>query len=128
MKPITILRRRAKQGDQGYPMASIAFYGPDDKRATKAVLGIIGHEDAEPHLYKWFADSKDVRYDTSTQRAILAKIQEHSIVSVIMSENLFGCPHEEGKDYPDGETCPQCLYWKDKDRYANILGQEQGGA
>ena len=124
MKPITILRRRAKQGDHGYPMASIAFYGPDNTQATKAVLGIITHEGEGPQLYKWFSESKDVRYDVGIQRAILSRIQEHSIVSVIMSENLFGCPHEEGKDYPDGEACALCPYWKDRDRHANFAGEE----
>src|SRR5437588_12179362 len=109
MKPITMLRRRAKRGDKDYPMASIAFYGPDNKRATKAVLGIITHEEAEPHLYKWFSNSKDIRYDPAIQLAILSRIQEHSAVSIIMSENLFGCPHEEGTDYPQGEACPLCL-------------------
>lgn len=123
MKPIAILRRRAKQGDQGYPMASIAFYGPNNKRATKVVLGIITHEDAVPELYKWFSDAKDVRYDPGIQRAILSEIEEHSVVSVIMSEKLFGCPHEEGTDYPESEACPLCPYWKDRDRYASVLGE-----
>jgi hypothetical protein len=125
MKPITILRRRAKLGDQGYPMASVAFYGPDNKRATKVVLGIVTHEGAEPQLYKWFSESKDIRYDPAIQLAILSRIQEHSAASVIMSENLFGCPHEEGTDYPEGEACPLCPYWKERDRYANFAGEEQ---
>jgi hypothetical protein len=34
-----------------------------------------------------------------------------------MVEKIFGCPHEEGIDYPDGEHCPRCHYWKDHDRY-----------
>jgi hypothetical protein len=39
MKPITWLRKFAKRGDQGYPVATIAFYGPDDKKASKVSLG-----------------------------------------------------------------------------------------
>jgi hypothetical protein len=41
MKPITWLRKFHKRGDQGYPVATLAFYGPDDKKASRAVLGII---------------------------------------------------------------------------------------
>jgi hypothetical protein len=37
-------------------------------------------------------------------------------------KGLFGCPHEEGIDYPDGETCPQCPFWATHDRYENALG------
>ena len=53
MKPITILRKKAKLGDQGFPRATLAFYGPDDKKATKAALGIFLREGDEPtiHLY-----------------------------------------------------------------------------
>jgi hypothetical protein len=34
----TALRNRAKKGFLGYPVATIAFYGPDDRRATKVAL------------------------------------------------------------------------------------------
>jgi hypothetical protein len=47
VKPITILRKRAKLGDHGFPRATIAFYGPADKKATKAVLGIFLREGDE---------------------------------------------------------------------------------
>ena len=116
MKPITILRRRAKQGDRGYPRAAVAFYGPDNAKATKVVLGIFQREGDEGTIYRWLTDGKDARSDTTIRRNILARIQEHEVASVIMSENLLGCPHEEGIDYAEGEACPQCPYWKDKDR------------
>jgi hypothetical protein len=35
--------KRAKKGFRGYPVATIAFYGPDDKLATKVVASIIPH-------------------------------------------------------------------------------------
>ena len=47
MKPITWLRKFAKRGNQGYPVATLAFYGPDDKKASKAVLGIILSKDSK---------------------------------------------------------------------------------
>ena len=34
------LRKRAKRGLRGYPVATAALYGPDDTRATKLPVGI----------------------------------------------------------------------------------------
>jgi len=36
MSFITLLRNKAERGDQGHPLATLAFYGPDDKLATKS--------------------------------------------------------------------------------------------
>jgi hypothetical protein len=38
MKPITWLRKFDKRGDRGYPVATLAFYGPDDKKASRPFL------------------------------------------------------------------------------------------
>ena len=69
MKPITWLRKFANRGDQGHPVATLAFYGPDDKKASKAVLGIIPSKDSEAQLHKWFRESPDadLRYDIKLQ-------------------------------------------------------------
>lgn len=115
-KPITILRKKAKAGDQGYPRATLAFYGPDNKRASKAVLGIFPNEGVEAMIHRYFEEEKDVRFSVSTQEDILARMREHGVRSLVMREAIFGCPHEEGIDYPKGESCPQCPYWKDRDR------------
>lgn len=42
------LRERAGSGFRGYPIATVAFYGPDDRYATKAVVGIVHRDDAHP--------------------------------------------------------------------------------
>ena len=119
-KPITILRKKAKRGNQGFPSATLAFYGPTDKKATKAVLGIFLHEGAEGTIHRYWSEEKDARYNIEIQNAILVRLREHEVVSLGMLEKIFGCPHEEGKDYPEGESCPQCPFWKDKDRF-NML-------
>jgi hypothetical protein len=41
------LRKKARKGLRGWPMATIAFYGPDPSRATKVAVGIVPSEDAE---------------------------------------------------------------------------------
>ena len=117
-KPITRLRRRAKQGDQGLPRATLAFYGPDNTRASKAVLGIFLHDDDEAIIHRYFSDDADARYKLDIQENILARLREHNVRSLIMMEEIFGCPHEEGIDYPEGEPCPQCPFWRGRDRFA----------
>ena len=117
---ITLLRKKAKKGDQGFPRASIAFYGPDDRKAIKAVLGIILREGDDPAVHRYFSEEKDARYSIEIQKDILARNQEHEVRSLIMLEKIFGCPHEEGIDYPEGEPCPRCPFWKDRDRHAAL--------
>jgi hypothetical protein len=39
---------------------------------------------------------------------------QHGINSVAISEGNQACPREEGLNFPHGEDCPFCLYWKGK--------------
>jgi hypothetical protein len=57
------LRKKAKRGMRGWPVATIAFYGPDLTRATKVAVGIIPSEDLEPsEMRDWQVETGDVRY------------------------------------------------------------------
>jgi hypothetical protein len=40
------LRKKAKKGLRGWPLATIAFYGPNLSQATKAVVGLQRLDDA----------------------------------------------------------------------------------
>jgi hypothetical protein len=63
-QPRRWLKKKAKAGFRGYPAGTIAFYGPDDRRASKVAVGIITAEGAETaDLRRWFAESGDVRDD-----------------------------------------------------------------
>ena len=117
-KPITRLRKRAKRGDQGFPKATLVFYGPDITRASKAVLGIFLHHDSEAIIHRYFSQNADARHETDILESILARLREHNVHSLILMEVIFGCPHEEGIDYPEGEPCPRCPYWRGRDRFA----------
>jgi hypothetical protein len=35
------LAKRAKKGFRGFPVATVAFYGPDNRRASKLAVGIV---------------------------------------------------------------------------------------
>lgn len=116
-QPDKWLRKKAKQGMRGYPVGTIAFYGPDNQRASKVAVSVIQQEGAEPKLRRWFAETHDLRADKGVLDEIVAHLREHSARSVAMVDGIIGCPHEEGIDYPMGESCPQCPYWKGRDRW-----------
>jgi hypothetical protein len=107
----------------GYPVASIAYYGPDDKFASKVVVGITLDEKAEgvAFIEKWFSTGADVRRDRAITQEILEFIEKHHVERVAMVDRIIGCPHEEGIDYPDGQPCPQCPFWANRDRWTGQL-------
>jgi hypothetical protein len=107
----------------GYPIATIAYYGPENKMASKVVVGIIRSEnDKEPlELRKWFARDQDVRNDSAIIHEMIDFIQAHFVYRVAMVDKIIGCPHEEGIDYPLGEVCPHCPYWANRDRFTGEL-------
>jgi hypothetical protein len=92
--------------------------GPDDKKASKAVLGIILSKESEVQLHKWFRESPaaDLRYDITLQNAWIEIIRREGVRSVAMIEEINGCPHEEGLDYPLGQVCPKCPFWAHRQR------------
>jgi hypothetical protein len=112
------LKKRARHGFRGYPVATIAFYGPDDRHASKVAVGILTKENADPDtLERWFAEDGDVRTDPTVAHEILELIQRYGAKSVVMTEQIIGCPHEAGVDYPEGSVCPLCPFWAHRDRW-----------
>ena len=118
------LRKKAKQGFQGYPVATVTYYGPDDKHASKVSVGIILVEGGEvAALERWFNEASDVRMDAEVNEGIVGYLRQHGVKSVIAPDRILGCPHEEGTDYPDGETCPKCSFWAIRDRFTGQVIQ-----
>jgi hypothetical protein len=118
------LRKRINKGFRGYPAATIACYGSTDQRASKLVAAIIQHEGAEPEpMRKWYSESLDVRTDPEIGADVLHFLESHGAKSVVMTDRIIGCPHEEGIDYPEGEPCPQCPFWANRDRFTGRLLQ-----
>src|ERR1700686_926577 len=116
------LGKRAKRGFRGYPVATIAFYGPTAERASKVAVGIVAREGAEPDILQtWHSEDRDLRHDHEIGVEISAFLREHQTVSVGMADRIIGCPHEEGIDYPEGESCPQCPYWRGRDRWSGEM-------
>ena len=116
-----LLSKKIRKGNKGFPIATIAFYGPNRLIATKAVCSIIKHDGADPEpIKKWFSTT-DLRKSEQVLREVLDFINENNPKTVSMIEETIGCPHEEGIDYPEGDFCPKCTYWKGRDRFTGEM-------
>ncbi|MEH7906994.1 hypothetical protein [Rhizobium leguminosarum] len=121
-QPRKWLEKKSKRGNRGYPMGTIAYYGPDNRRASKAAVSIMPALHADPvDLRRWFAETGDLRTDETVIAEIAAFLRENEVKSVVMADGILGCPHEEGIDYPVGEACPECSYWKGRNRWTGKL-------
>jgi hypothetical protein len=117
-KHITSIHKKAKRGFMGYPIGTIAFYGPDAYRASKVTVGIVEDETGNAiKIKRWNSEKVDVRIDAAIIKSIEKFIRENEVRSVAMTDRIIGCPHEEGIDYPEGQVCPECPYWANRDRF-----------
>lgn len=114
------LHKLSQRGFRGYPAATIALYGPTAERASKAAVAIIREQGADPDpLRRWFSEDGDVRFEPGIDAEMVAFIREQGVRSVVMTDRIIGCPHEEGVDYPEGQKCPQCPFWANRDRFTH---------
>jgi hypothetical protein len=71
------LRKKARKGLRGWPIATVAFYGPNLSQATKVTVGIVPSENAEvEELREWKVDDGEIRADPRIAREILEFIDE----------------------------------------------------
>ena len=111
------LQKKAKRGMRGWPVATIAFYGPNLSQATKVVVGVVPSENSEAQeLRDWKVDHGDVRSDATVAAEMLEFMERHGVLSVVMTDGIIGCPQQEGIDY-EGEWCPVCEFWRGRDRF-----------
>lgn len=114
------LTKKVRRGLRGYPIGTVAAYGPDDRRASKLVASIRWSEDGEPEMRKWFSETADLRTDAAVITEVMQFFDENAVLSVAMMDRIIGCPHEEGIDYV-GQYCPQCPFWIGRDRWTGKL-------
>ena len=111
------LAKKAKRGFRGYPVATVALYGPEDVNATKIAVGIVPAKGAEtPDMRRWLSDGSDIRGNVQITSEVIALIEAAGALSVTTTNRIIGCPHEEGVDY-DGPACPVCTFWAGRDRW-----------
>ena len=114
------LHKKAKKGRRGWPMATVAYYGPDASRANKVNVSILPAWDAPATtMHAWTVADGDIRVDGAVAEAMLGFIAEHNALSVGIAPKILGCPHQQGIDY-DGDWCPDaaCAYWHGRDRWS----------
>ena len=95
-----------------FPIGTIVYYGPNDKTTTKIVAGVIKKQGAKAIIKCWVAT--DVMSNPKFQREVEKFFKKHGVKQVAVSDGNMGCPHEEGEDFPVGEDCPFCPWWKGK--------------
>src|ERR1700676_1761706 len=111
---------KSRRGFRGFSAASVAFYGPTADLATKVVVAIIQDERSEPEsLERWFSEDGDGRKDPVVGERVLNFLKEHATKSVVVTDGIIGCPHEEGIDYPEGKSCPKCPFRAGRDRFTH---------
>ena len=112
------LAKKARLGFRGFPIGTIAYYGPDDERASKIAVGIVMADDEDVEfMERWTTDTTDARTDAVIADEMVVFLRGHNARSIILTDRIIGCPHEEGIDYPVGEACPRCPFWADRDRW-----------
>ncbi|WP_420128676.1 hypothetical protein [Longimicrobium sp.] len=104
-----------------WPLGTLAFYGPDNLHASKVVATVIAYDGAEPLMRKWFEDRVDVRVDRRIGKEVTRFFKTQGARQISLMAGIFGCPHEEGVDYPDGEACLQCPFWATHNRYQDSV-------
>jgi hypothetical protein len=87
-------------------------------------VGIIPFEGAEADaLETWTSKLIDVRNEPSIGHEVKKFLESHSVKTIVYSDGIIGCPHEEGIDYPLGEHCPKCPFWIGRDRWTGNMFQ-----
>jgi len=116
------LRKKAKKGQRGWPVGTVAFYGPDLSRASKVAVGIVRGQGADAtDVRSWTIPQGDIRNDAAIAAEILDFLAQHGVLTVAMADRIIGCPHQEGIDYED-EWCPDpaCAFWHGRDRWSGV--------
>jgi hypothetical protein len=91
-----------------YPIATVVYYGPDDRTPTKIAVCIVDQHSAIQAIERWAGP--DVAQNSEVAAQIHQFIKQHGAKDVIATDDVIGCPHEEGLDYPKGEDCPFCPF------------------
>ncbi|WP_211256342.1 hypothetical protein [Edaphobacter aggregans] len=87
------LAKSARRGFRGYPIATVALYGPTADLATKIAVSIIPDERKPPDvLERWFSEDIDVRHDPVVGEQIKAFLRQHQARSVVVTDPRLRLP------------------------------------
>src|SRR5258707_13018006 len=84
------LAKSARRGFRGYPIATVALYGPTADLATKIAVSIIPDERNSPdQLERWFSEGIDIRCDPVVGEQILVSNEVVDWLSCLWSSSLI---------------------------------------
>jgi hypothetical protein len=109
------MRPELRFGDERvkYPIATCAMYGPNDRLTTKIVLRVATWPGMPLTQRQWVGS--DVMSNPKVQKeAADFLVEQGARTCILAAERNIGCPHEPTRDYPIGQDCPFCPYWKGK--------------
>ena len=74
--------KKAKKGFRGFPLATIAFYGPNQTRATKIAVSITMTQDQEVvDLRRWHSEDIDIGENPAVAGEVLSFMEQFGIRS-----------------------------------------------
>jgi len=99
----------------------VAFYGPNDKLATKVVVSVILTEITIPMFSNAGSPESDldVRHDPAIGEQILAFLKPHAPRSTVVTDRIIGCPHEEARTTRKELLAPSVPIGPDVDRFTH---------
>jgi hypothetical protein len=83
--------KQAKKGFRGYPVATVAYYGPDDQRASKVAVGIFRFEGASAVMRKWYTGKTDARLDEQVTNEVMEHIRNNGALTIASVAKILGC-------------------------------------
>ena len=107
----------------------VMFWGYEEAGALVGVMPIQQVQDVTlvRHAYVRTSSQRGrsgrARHDPAIGEQILAFLKPYAPRSTVVTDGIIGCPHEEGSDYPEGASCPQCPYWAGRDRFTHERSQ-----
>ena len=122
-------KRRKKsrpQKQRSGRVVTIALYGPDDVLATKLVASAVKESSGKiEEMKRWYSDGQtDVRESDAVVKGVADLVARYNPKQILSPGTIFGCPHEEGIDYPEGEWCPECPFWFGRNRFTGEIAGE----
>ncbi len=106
-------------------VVTISLYGKNDQVASKLVATTL-HMGSKKikEMKKWYSDTEeDIREIPEVVKELAAFVGKWNPKIVSSLDKIIGCPHEEGIDYPENESCPECPFWSYRDRFTGELIQ-----
>lgn len=115
------LRKKAKQGMRSYPVGTIASTVPIAGGALKVVVSFIRTDGSRARTAPLVFGNR--RCSDRQQDSCRNSCAPAPVFGPLGGHGGWNhwLPAREGIDNPFGEACPQCPYWKGRDRFTGEL-------